>query len=38
MSNTVRNIQEALKAKAFDPGALDGIWGRNTMIVDVIAR
>jgi uncharacterized protein (TIGR02594 family) len=31
VSNSIRNIQEVLKAKGFDPGALDGIWGRNTI-------
>jgi uncharacterized protein (TIGR02594 family) len=31
VSNSIRNIQEVLKAKGFDPGSVDGIWGRNTI-------
>lgn len=30
-SNAVREIQQALKNKGFDPGAIDGIWGRRTI-------
>jgi uncharacterized protein (TIGR02594 family) len=30
-SGTVSRIQQALKAKGFDPGELDGIWGRRTI-------
>jgi uncharacterized protein (TIGR02594 family) len=31
VSADVRRIQEALKAKGFDPGLVDGIWGRATI-------
>jgi uncharacterized protein (TIGR02594 family) len=31
VSNTIRNIQDVLKSKGFDPGSIDGIWGRNTI-------
>jgi uncharacterized protein (TIGR02594 family) len=31
VSNSIRNIQEVLKAKGFDPGGIDGVWGRNTI-------
>lgn len=30
-SKTVEQIQRALKDKGFDPGKIDGIWGRNTI-------
>ena len=30
-SEAVRRIQQALKDKGFDPGTVDGIWGRNTI-------
>lgn len=30
-SEAVRRIQQALKDKGFDPGKVDGIWGRNTI-------
>ncbi len=30
-SETVRRIQQKLKDKGFDPGEVDGIWGRNTI-------
>ena len=30
-SAAVKRIQEALKAKGFDPGPIDGIWGRNSI-------
>ena len=30
-SNAVKQIQQALKNKGFDPGAIDGIWGRKTI-------
>src|SRR6185295_16625264 len=30
-SEAVRRIQQALKDKGFDPGDVDGIWGRNTI-------
>lgn len=30
-SEAVRRIQQALKGKGFDPGEVDGIWGRNTI-------
>jgi uncharacterized protein (TIGR02594 family) len=30
-SEAVRRIQQALKDKGFDPGEVDGIWGRNTI-------
>lgn len=30
-SEAVRRIQQALKDKGFDPGEIDGIWGRNTI-------
>lgn len=30
-SEAVRRIQQLLKAKGFDPGEIDGIWGRNTI-------
>jgi len=28
---SVRDIQTALSSKGFDPGGIDGIWGRNTI-------
>ena len=31
VSEAVRRIQQALKGKGFDPGEIDGIWGRNTI-------
>lgn len=31
MSNRITEIQKALKAAGFDPGAADGIWGRKTI-------
>lgn len=31
VSNAVKQIQQALKNKGFDPGEIDGIWGRNTI-------
>lgn len=30
-SNAVKQIQQALKNEGFDPGAIDGIWGRRTI-------
>jgi uncharacterized protein (TIGR02594 family) len=30
-SEAVRRIQQVLKSKGFDPGEVDGIWGRNTI-------
>jgi uncharacterized protein (TIGR02594 family) len=30
-SPAVKRIQEALKAKGFNPGPIDGVWGRNTI-------
>ena len=30
-SSAVKQIQQALKNKGFDPGEIDGIWGRNTI-------
>ena len=30
-SASVRRIQQALKSKGFDPGEIDGIWGRKTI-------
>jgi uncharacterized protein (TIGR02594 family) len=30
-SKSVKRIQQALKDKGFDPGKVDGIWGRNTI-------
>jgi peptidoglycan hydrolase-like protein with peptidoglycan-binding domain len=30
-SKAVRRIQQTLKDKGFDPGEVDGIWGRNTI-------
>src|SRR5205085_9540785 len=30
-SEKVRRIQQMLKEKGFDPGEIDGIWGRNTI-------
>ena len=30
-SETVRRIQQALSDKGFDPGGVDGVWGRNTI-------
>lgn len=30
-SAAVKRIQEALKAKDFNPGSIDGVWGRNTI-------
>ena len=30
-SSAVKQIQQALKNKGFDPGDIDGIWGRNTI-------
>jgi uncharacterized protein (TIGR02594 family) len=30
-SPAVKRIQEALKAKGFNPGTIDGVWGRNTI-------
>jgi len=27
----VRGIQQALKDQGFDPGGVDGVWGRNTV-------
>jgi uncharacterized protein (TIGR02594 family) len=29
-TESVRRIQQALKDKGFDPGDVDGVWGRNT--------
>jgi uncharacterized protein (TIGR02594 family) len=29
--NAITQIQQALRNKGFDPGAIDGIWGRNTI-------
>lgn len=31
MAENIQAIQEALKAKGFDPGPIDGEWGRKTM-------
>lgn len=30
-SEAIKRIQQALKGKGFDPGEIDGIWGRNTI-------
>jgi uncharacterized protein (TIGR02594 family) len=30
-SQSVRQIQQALKDKGFNPGEVDGVWGRNTI-------
>jgi uncharacterized protein (TIGR02594 family) len=30
-TRSVREIQQALKDKGFDPGEIDGVWGRNTI-------
>ena len=30
-TRSVRDIQQALKDKGFDPGAIDGVWGRKTI-------
>ena len=30
-TKSVREIQQALKDKGFDPGAIDGVWGRKTI-------
>jgi uncharacterized protein (TIGR02594 family) len=30
-TRSVREIQQALKNKGFDPGAIDGVWGRKTI-------
>lgn len=30
-NNAITQIQQALKNKGFDPGEIDGIWGRNTI-------
>ncbi len=30
-SSAVRQIQQALKNKGFDPGPIDGVWGRKTI-------
>lgn len=30
-TEAVRTIQQALKDKGFDPGTVDGVWGRNTI-------
>jgi len=30
-SELIRRIQQVLKSKSFDPGEIDGIWGRNTI-------
>jgi uncharacterized protein (TIGR02594 family) len=30
-SFSVKEVQQALKAKGFSPGEIDGIWGRNTI-------
>lgn len=30
-TSVVREIQQALKDKGFDPGAIDGVWGRKTI-------
>jgi uncharacterized protein (TIGR02594 family) len=30
-TKSITKIQEALKEKGFDPGEIDGIWGRNTI-------
>lgn len=27
----IKGVQQALKNKGFDPGAIDGVWGRNTI-------
>lgn len=32
MSNRIKEIQKALKAAGFDPGPVDGIWGRKTIV------
>jgi uncharacterized protein (TIGR02594 family) len=31
MHMDIKGIQQALKQQSFDPGAIDGIWGRNTV-------
>jgi peptidoglycan hydrolase-like protein with peptidoglycan-binding domain len=30
-TRSVREIQQALKDKGFDPGGIDGVWGRKTI-------
>jgi uncharacterized protein (TIGR02594 family) len=30
-TRSIREIQQALKDKGFDPGAIDGVWGRKTI-------
>ena len=35
-TNSVREIQQALKDKGFDPGGIDGVWGRKT--IDAVKR
>jgi len=30
-ADSIRQIQQALKQQGFDPGDIDGIWGRNTI-------
>ena len=30
-SESIREVQLALKSKGFDPGEIDGVWGRNTI-------
>jgi uncharacterized protein (TIGR02594 family) len=35
-SEAVRRIQQVLKGKGFDPGEIDGIWGRKT--IDAVKR
>jgi len=30
-NNAITQIQQALRNKGIDPGAIDGIWGRNTI-------
>lgn len=32
MSNRIKEIQKALKGQGFDPGPVDGIWGRKTIV------
>lgn len=32
MSKRIKEIQQALKAAGFDPGPVDGIWGRKTIV------
>jgi len=30
-SNSIKKIQQALQLKGFDPGEIDGVWGRNSI-------